>query len=282
MNLGETILRLRTGRGMSQEDLAAALEVSRQSVSKWETNASTPELDKLIKLSALFGVTLDELVTGEKKEPPLPESPRSMLAADPPRQEPAAISVVQKIAAGILLGTAAVMFLRLFVWTGSLLALLYSLPFLVCGIICLTMRRNAGLWCAWTVWACVYLNLQYTAGISSGMIFLTPVYTPEMNYIRLAFAWGEFLFIVALMVVTVVRFRKRPVEWNRKKRMWFIAGVIVLVLLHFLPSWLAPSLVPDHWTAYRILAVLLNLFQPALTTALLTALAQGGWKKPKP
>ena len=123
MSLGETILRLRTGRGMSQEDLAAALEVSRQSVSKWETNASTPELDKLIKLSALFDISLDELVTGGKKENPLPEPPLSMPAADPPRQEPAAISVVQKIAAGILLGTAAVMFLRLFVWTGSLLAI---------------------------------------------------------------------------------------------------------------------------------------------------------------
>lgn len=71
MNLGEQIYNLRTERGMSQGDLADALEVSRQSVSKWETNTSVPELDKLVKMGVLFGVTLDELVTGKAPEPKL-------------------------------------------------------------------------------------------------------------------------------------------------------------------------------------------------------------------
>ena len=57
MTLGEKIARLRTDRGMSQGALAEALEVSRQSVSKWETDASIPELDKLVKLAKLFEVT---------------------------------------------------------------------------------------------------------------------------------------------------------------------------------------------------------------------------------
>ncbi len=52
-------------KNWSQGDLADALDISRQSVSKWETDASIPELDKLLKLSELFGVTLDELVRGE-------------------------------------------------------------------------------------------------------------------------------------------------------------------------------------------------------------------------
>ena len=76
MQLGETIYRLRTGRGMSQGDLADALEVSRQSVSKWETGGAIPDLDKLVKMSALFGVTLDELVKGAApaaETPPQPE-----------------------------------------------------------------------------------------------------------------------------------------------------------------------------------------------------------------
>ena len=46
---------------MSQGDLADRLEVSRQSVSKWETGQSVPDLDKIIKLADLFGVTVDEL-----------------------------------------------------------------------------------------------------------------------------------------------------------------------------------------------------------------------------
>lgn len=62
MNLGENIFYYRTQCNLSQGDLANGLEVSRQSVSKWENNAAVPELDKLIKMAKLFGVSLDELV----------------------------------------------------------------------------------------------------------------------------------------------------------------------------------------------------------------------------
>ena len=73
MTLAEKILSLRTQRGMSQDDLAEKLEVSRQSVSKWETAQSTPDLDKIIKLANLFGVTVDELVRdGAAPQPPEP------------------------------------------------------------------------------------------------------------------------------------------------------------------------------------------------------------------
>ncbi|MBQ7934980.1 MAG: helix-turn-helix transcriptional regulator [Clostridia bacterium] len=68
MNLGENIFKQRTRCNFSQGDLANALEVSRQSVSKWENNSAVPELDKLIKMSALFKVSLDELVYAETKD----------------------------------------------------------------------------------------------------------------------------------------------------------------------------------------------------------------------
>lgn len=61
MTLAEKIFAGRTRLGLSQEELAQRLEVSRQSVSKWETGQSVPDLDRLIKLADLFGVTLDEL-----------------------------------------------------------------------------------------------------------------------------------------------------------------------------------------------------------------------------
>ena len=72
MNLSEKILALRTQLGLSQGELAEKLEVSRQSVSKWETAQSVPELDKLIRLADLFGVSVDELV--REGEPPRPEA----------------------------------------------------------------------------------------------------------------------------------------------------------------------------------------------------------------
>ena len=81
MRLAQTIYTLRTQKGMSQGDLADALEVSRQSVSKWETGGATPDLDKLVKMSALFGVTLDELVFGPPKKEPEP-SPSPQLQAE--------------------------------------------------------------------------------------------------------------------------------------------------------------------------------------------------------
>lgn len=71
MNLGETIYSLK--RKMSQADLADALDVSRQSVSKWENNCATPELDKLLKMSESFEVTLDQLVGRERFSCIVPE-----------------------------------------------------------------------------------------------------------------------------------------------------------------------------------------------------------------
>ena len=87
MNLGETIYRLRTERNMSQGDLAEALEVSRQSISKWETGGSVPELDKLTKMGALFGVSMDELILGKKEEKEAPPAAPAAPAAAPTRSD---------------------------------------------------------------------------------------------------------------------------------------------------------------------------------------------------
>lgn len=64
MSFQENLIRARKARGMTQEELAARLSISRQAVSKWETGTSTPELDKLLVLSECFHVTLDELTGG--------------------------------------------------------------------------------------------------------------------------------------------------------------------------------------------------------------------------
>lgn len=59
MILAEKIMKLRKQQGWSQEELAMKLGVSRQSVSKWESGASIPELDKILQLGELFGVSTD-------------------------------------------------------------------------------------------------------------------------------------------------------------------------------------------------------------------------------
>lgn len=69
MILAEKILKLRKESGMSQEELAEKLNVSRQSVSKWESAAAYPELDKILQLAGLFGVTTDYLLKDDVERP---------------------------------------------------------------------------------------------------------------------------------------------------------------------------------------------------------------------
>ena len=60
--LSERIYQFRRNSGLSQEQLAEKIGVSRQAISKWESGISTPELEKLLALSECFDITIDELV----------------------------------------------------------------------------------------------------------------------------------------------------------------------------------------------------------------------------
>lgn len=79
MNLADRIQALRKGQGISQEELADRLGVSRQAVSKWESEQSTPDVEKIIHLGECFGVTTDYLLRGIEPSPPAQ-----------PRRQPAA------------------------------------------------------------------------------------------------------------------------------------------------------------------------------------------------
>ena len=67
MILAEKIMSLRRKKEWSQEKLAEQLGVSRQSVSKWESSASIPDIEKIIRMSELFGVSTDYLLGCESK-----------------------------------------------------------------------------------------------------------------------------------------------------------------------------------------------------------------------
>lgn len=69
MELSEKIIYLRKKTGWSQEQLADQLDISRQSVSKWESGTSVPELDKIIKISDIFNVSTDYLLKEDITEP---------------------------------------------------------------------------------------------------------------------------------------------------------------------------------------------------------------------
>lgn len=62
MNFSEKLLTLRKANDLTQEQLAEKLDVSRQSISKWESGQATPELEKIVALSVVFNVTTDYLL----------------------------------------------------------------------------------------------------------------------------------------------------------------------------------------------------------------------------
>lgn len=82
MKIGEKIALCRKQAGLSQEELANSLNVSRQAVSRWETEAATPETEKVIQLSRMFGVSTDYLLLDERER--LEESRKASI---PPESE---------------------------------------------------------------------------------------------------------------------------------------------------------------------------------------------------
>lgn len=79
MTAGDKILNLRKARGWSQEELAEQVGVTRQAVSRWESNAAKPDTDKIVDICDLFGVSADYLLrdkyAGEGELQPTTEAP---------------------------------------------------------------------------------------------------------------------------------------------------------------------------------------------------------------
>lgn len=234
MSLGLTIRDLRSQKKMSQNDLAGALAVSRQSVSKWETDSAIPELDKLVSMSELFNVTLDELIKENSSDR---SEEKSKPAAGKELERRVSCRAPYWVAGVILLCFGALIALLFFLLGGGLGGLLFALPFLLCGLICLSVRRRAGLWCAWVSYLYVDLYLRYATGITWQIIFSTIDYQPEWNYVRLATGWGQFLSVVILILCTLRSFR--TVGVSREQRIIpIVCGWVLLASLFFLQGWL--------------------------------------------
>ena len=268
MNLGERIYALRTQKGMSQGDLAEALDVSRQSISKWETGGSVPELDKLIKLSQLFDVSLDELVLDKQPE-----------AAPPPPPEPKVIYVEKqdshsgKKAAGVVLLCFSALAWLLVSLLGDVLAgLVLASPFLACGLICLFVRKNVGLWCLWAVYAFADLYMRFATGVSWQFAFWRIGYSEIGNPGHLIIAWSNFAIFAALTVATVLRFRKDGPATVKTNAIGAAISWVVYFLLPFVvanPS-REPITDPDQIRMYATSNSLAGWVRTGVTVVALT------------
>ena len=207
MTLGERIYSLRTARNLSQDALAEVLEVSRQSVSKWETDASVPDLDKLVKLSEYFGLTLDELVKGEKSG--APEAPEEAA----PRTGELTVGVelnlegrVRIAVGGVLLGFSLLAILFYGLEAGLLL-----LPVLLAGVGCFIFKRHTALWCLWLAWLGSAALWPWATGVSWLNVVLSLGQVPlDLTGIL---SWAQLLALIVLLIFTIrmlVRKMKKP------------------------------------------------------------------------
>ena len=278
MTLGANIVRLRTQKNWSQGDLADALDISRQSVSKWETDTSIPELDKLLKLAELFGVTLDELVCGENTAKAGSASAAQAASASfPPQQAAPQRKERCTIAGTVLLCTGAVISILCLLLTGSLLAgLLLASPFFICGIICFAVKRRAGLFCGWAVYLCLDLYLRFATGLSWTTIFMTPIWTAQMNYMRLFIAWVQFLVMLVMIICTVCSYRTLKLPAAKKEVSWLVAGwlaafVLLPLLMRYgiMPLWTKDLHNYSQFSPYYFIGILYDYVRLALVTVLL-------------
>ena len=240
MKLGEKIYKLRNQHKMSQEDLAQRLNVSRQSISKWENNTSVPELEKLIQLSEVFQITLDELVKGEsilsetvqnmpgtegtedvtveKKAEKTEEKAEAVEVQDTKAQEieemPRMQSYTQKeyetqfqrsmngsmstqrIIGFILLtvGLFSLILAFMFIWD---LAILGGY-LILCGVLCLLVKKHAGLVVGWLTFIFVMLLMTPFTGIRMFAVLRPSYWNAGITIIHFigVFMW----FILALLL----------------------------------------------------------------------------------
>lgn len=291
MRLGETIYRLRTEKNLSQGDLADRLEVSRQSVSKWENDSAVPDLAKIVKLSEVFEVSLDELVKGEKlqQDSEAVQQRELIPAMEIPRQTDVnkgktevktgfnnesdtkkSGSKGRMIAGTILLCMAFLVMLLVSlagdVWAGVCCAL----PFLACGIVCFVFKKNVGLWCAWAIYLLVDIYLTFGTSISKAIVFQLSHWTTA-NIV----SWMWILGLVILITVTVIRLGKMPFSSGKKGNIRLYAPWIALLVLQVLSRIWGGSLIRWYHPEHFIPILLYVLVSTLLSWARMFALTMG-------
>ena len=270
MTLGERIAYYRGKLGLSQGELAEQLGVSRQAVSKWETDAGLPDLERLIALSRLYRITLDELVKGESPEETA-EAPEE-IPVDAVIAKPAAPSG-QKTIGYILLGVGLLCaVLALFLNWALLIPAGYLL---ICAVLCLTLRRYAGrIIIGGTLLAILLPAQRWFGGVSLGSVINPVVYQSEFYGIGVWVTWGLWAVLVLYVVLAL-----RHTRWQRYTPL-ALGWTVVLGL----SGWLAPlwrvlgGAEASHWY-YPVASAVINLLAAAVVLLTVREIIRAGKAK---
>lgn len=223
-------------------------------------------------------MTLDELVRGE-------DAPKSETAAPAAQAVPASFHAADFVRAGKASHHCGYDFNVYRCGSSAHLpdtrrrsagGLIYGLPFFLCGIICFTVKHRTGLWCGWAAYLCIDLYLRFATGLSWTTVFMTHLWTAQMNYARLAISWVQLLGMLVMIVCTARSYRMLRLPATKKEATWLIAGwLAVLVVLPLLMSYgVMPLLLDDlgnysNISPYFLLNVVYSYARLALINVLL-------------
>lgn len=198
LSIGKIIYELRSKSGMSQGDLADKLDVSRQTISKWENGMCLPETEKLVQLSGIFSVSTDFILKGEEKS-----SEPVYVYVKSEESNTAAYNeqIVRKYIGIVLAVVFALVAAVLLLMGGSFTAVLPGAVVLL-GILFAKNAKHPWLITFWAFYACVLVLAPFVSRISLLMIFDPIIYTKGYE-LHFAWGWGLWLVLASLVLATV-------------------------------------------------------------------------------
>ena len=210
MLLGERLYELRTKNNMSQGALAERLDVSRQTVSKWENNLSVPETEKILQHSEIFSVSTDYILKGEERE----EKAEPVYVYVEKEADSSSLESKEKITRkyvgltlAIVSGLLTVIFLFLTAAGFWMLAIPTALVMLV-GIFIYNNLKHPWFIISWTAFLISLPLMFFFTALNPLMIFDPVIYT-EGYTVHLLFAYGTWAVLIALILWSVKLVKKR-------------------------------------------------------------------------
>lgn len=201
-SFGERIYDLRNRSNMSQGALADKLNVSRQTVSKWENNMCLPEAEKLLQLSEIFSVSVDYILKGEADTQSSPE-PVYIYVKDSENENTSKHNerIVRKYV-GIVISIIGALLTLWMAMVGNWLFIIFTGALVLFGILFARDSEHPWLTVSWITYTLLIIALPFCTSISPIMIFDPVIYT-EGYLAHLLWAWGIWIVLVILILCTV-------------------------------------------------------------------------------
>ena len=209
-NLGERLFKLRKDKKLSQEEVAEKLNVTRQTISKWETDQSMPDFDKVVPLCELYGITPDELFI-KLKEKETPKNNELVIALEEEKQH------TSKKAKGIAMSV--VLYFLGIVWTMISIPVMKINPIVASAIFLLICGIATGI--------IIYVCIKYKK-----------IKTPkETETDRLRKQISSVGAIIVTIIYLIISFK--TMAWHLTWIIWVIFGLFeeILKLIFMLRSY---------------------------------------------